>query len=180
MKNAAIDSSMVVAAVVAVIAQKELSTKSSSNRLGKSARLRKRQSIAAIHKMLGPTYFRRAYRMTYESFWILHNKLRNGILQALGRIRQEEDEGPPVPNGLISTSIRLACALRYFAGGSPYDIVVKFGISHSDVFTSVWAVVDAINSYKDFFIVYPEEHEKQRRIAAEFKAVSQAGFDTCA
>jgi len=57
MKNAAIDSSLVVAAVVAVIAQEELSMKSSSNRLGKSARLRKRQSVATIYKMLGPTYF---------------------------------------------------------------------------------------------------------------------------
>ena len=58
--------------------------------------------------------------------------------------------------------------------------MVKFGISHTDVFSSVWSVVDAVNQVKEFFIVYPEDHDKQKQIAAEFQAVSQAGFTTCA
>ncbi len=39
-----------------------------------------------------------------------------------------------VPNGRISKSVRLACALRYFAGGSPYNIMCKYGVSHSNIF----------------------------------------------
>ncbi len=33
---------------------------------------------------------------------------------------------------------------------------------------------------EELFIVYPEQQNKQRQIAAGFQAVSQAGFDNCA
>jgi hypothetical protein len=41
------------------------------------------------------------------------------------------------PNGKIHTSVRLACALRYSAGGSPYDIMSTYGISNTEQFDSV-------------------------------------------
>jgi hypothetical protein len=39
-----------------------------------------------------------------------------------------------VPNGPISPDhhVRLACAIRWFAGGSPYDIMTTYGIGHTD------------------------------------------------
>ena len=40
---------------------------------------------------------------------------------------------PPVPNGPISGSAHLACALRYFAGRSPYNILVNYGLCYQDV-----------------------------------------------
>ena len=86
---------------------------------------------------------------------------------------------PPIPNGDISTSVRLALALRYFAGGSPYDLMVKYGVSHSSVFDSVWIVAKAIKNEREFDIEYPSSHEEQRRIAHEFKKKSQVGFDNC-
>ena len=52
---------------------------------------------------------------------------------------------PPIRNGPITTSIRLGAALRYFAGGAPYDIMCCFCIAYSEVLVSVWIVVDAIN-----------------------------------
>lgn len=58
--------------------------------------------------------------------------------------------------------------------------MVKYGVSHTDIFTSVWCVVEAINRVEEFFIVYPRDHDKQRQIAAGFRAVLQAGFDNCA
>jgi len=114
--------------------------------------------------------------MTFESFSTLHNKLEAGINRSLQK-RSNGSKTPPVPNGPISTKVRLACALRYFAGGSPYDIMIKYGISHSEVFTSIWCVVEAVNRLKEFFIMYPQEHGKQREIAAGFEAASQAGFN---
>ena len=57
---------------------------------------------------------------------------------------------PPIPNGSISKSVRLACALRYYGGGSPHDLMSNFGISHMDVMDSVWFVVDAVNSTAEF------------------------------
>ena len=99
------------------------------------------RSIAEIYNSLGPIYFRRAYRMTYESFWCCHDLLEQEIDNVAAMVRgydrksnnRENCSAHPIPNGIISSSARLGIALRYFAGGSPYDIMVKFGVSHSSV-----------------------------------------------
>jgi hypothetical protein len=85
-----------------------------------------------------------------------------------------------VINGPIYHSTRVACAIRYFAGGSPYDIATTFGISIAEVYFSVWEVVDALNLHPEFAIHYPESHEEQKQIAAGFQEKSGAGFDCCA
>ena len=46
----------------------------------------------------------------------------------------------------VPAEARLAMALRYLAGGSFLDIQLVHGVSHPEVFRSVWRVVDAINS----------------------------------
>ena len=63
---------------------------------------------------------------------------------------------PPYSKWAIATSVRLACALRYFAGGSPYDIMVLYGISYSEVLKSVWITVEAVNNCPTFIISYPD------------------------
>ena len=137
--------------------------------------------------------------MSYESLWKLHDKLKEGISLAHkryldkmkrqrrarrscsgGRRRLNSPAPPPVPNGKISTSVRLACALRYFAGGSSYDIMAKYGVSHSEVMNSVWYVVEASNQMKDWYITYPENHEDQLRISKEFHDKSSVDFGCCA
>jgi hypothetical protein len=82
-------------------------------------------------------------------------------------------------NGLIHSSVRLSIALRYFAGGSVYDIALVHGVSHSEVFLCVWRVLDAINQHPDLEIKFPDDHEAQRKIADGFKTKSQAGFHIC-
>jgi hypothetical protein len=61
------------AIVVAITGMESQSTKNKKKRLqkyalgsrkGKSPRQRTRRSVEAIYRCLGPTYFRRAYRMT--------------------------------------------------------------------------------------------------------------------
>ena len=76
--------------------------------------------------------------------------------------------------------MRLTSALRYFAGGSAYDLMGKYGISHSEIFTSVWAVVQSVNRTPELHIKYPHDFNKQLQIAAEFKAVSGVGFNNYA
>ena len=128
--------------------------------------------------------------MTYEVFWMLHAKLQPGILESLklwrrktiasfGRTKRR-NLSPPVPNGAITSSVRLACALRYFAGGSPYDLMCKYGISYVEVMRSVWTVVEAVNTLPEFHITYPSEHATQQKIADEFRSVSGVQFDNCA
>jgi hypothetical protein len=74
----------------------------------------------------------------------------------------------------------LSAALRYFAGGRPDDIVLVHGISNSEVFNSVWKVVDAVNSCKELTIRFPKNHKEQRDIARGFEEKSDAGFTMCA
>ncbi len=44
----------------------------------------------------------------------------------------------------------------FFAGGSPFDIMGKYGISHSEVMESVWYVVEAMNTVEEFETQYLE------------------------
>ncbi len=75
-------------------------------------------------------------------------------------------------NDPITTCIWLACALRYFAGASPYDIMAKYGISEKSVSESVWAVVEAVNNLDEFIIEYPDSKEVRLEIARKFQSVS--------
>jgi hypothetical protein len=130
--------------------------------------LRLRISVFEVFSMMGPRIFRRAFRMTFDAFWRLHAILLPHILTSVdegrGYVRMGGREGgnymlPPVLNGPISPSVCLGAALRYFAGGSPYDIMCVFAIGYSEVLTSVWSVVDAINKCSEFDISYPASLE---------------------
>ena len=85
-----------------------------------------------------------------------------------------------IPNGPISPDVRLACAIRWFAGGSTYDKMTTYGLGHTDTTVSYWFVVDAINKHAGFNIMYPDNDDKQRSIAQGFYEVSSAGFGCCA
>ena len=113
--------------------------------------------------------------MRYRSFKHLAGLLRPFINAASGI----KGKSRYCPNGPISPDVRLACAIRWFAGGSTYDIMTTYGISHTDTINSYWYVVDAINQNPRFAIAYPDGHEKQRSIAAGFAEVSSAGFQCC-
>jgi len=100
---------------------------------------------------------------------------KDKILNPLSRYKP-----PPTRNGSISTLVRLACAIRYFAGGSPYDLMGKYGISHSVILNSVSYVVEAVNALVEFHINYPADESSQLRIAAAFRTASAVDFDNCA
>ncbi len=85
-----------------------------------------------------------------------------------------------VGNGPVSTSVRLACALRYFADGSPYDIMAKYGLSHASLYESIWAVVEALNTFDEFSIEYSASEIAQLKIADKFEKVSKVKFNNCA
>jgi hypothetical protein len=73
---------------------------------------------------------------------------------------------------------RRSVALRYFAGGSPYDISLVHGIGYTDVLRCVWTVVDAVNACPSLGFGYPADHDEQQKIADGFlKSVSRGTFD---
>ena len=108
-----------------------------------------------IYEMLGPrNYFRQAYHMSYASFNKLAHKLQPFMKQC--------DFSNAVHNGPIHHYIWVACGICYFAGGSPYDLAMTFGIGVTEVYESVWDVVDAVNKHPEFAIRYPDSHDEQQ------------------
>jgi hypothetical protein len=143
-------------------------------------RNRVRRSMGSIFREHGPYYVRRAYRMTEQSFWELHELLKPYLVsnrRRPGSAVKKHRNGSK--NGLIPSETRLAAAIRYFAGGRPDDIAISHGIGHSEVFFSVWKVVDAVNKCPALDFEFPSSHAKQRELAKAFEANSQAGFDCC-
>jgi len=167
---------------------------------GSRHRSRVRRSVESIRDEIGDTLFRRAYRMSYDSFQELHNRLqpvltsihKEQMEKASARRREKRRMGTRryrvvlrpqwrrfVPNGLIHTSVRLAIALRFFAGASIYDLAPLYGVSRTNAFGSVWMVIEAVHRMQALNLVFPKDHDQQRRLAQEFARKSQAGFDCC-
>ncbi len=152
-----------------------------------SANKRTRRTAEDSLESYGPASFRRAYRMSYECFCRLHNLLESNITTISNRRRPKSDPGerhhtrtPPVPNGPVSSRIRLAIALRYFQGYPNLAVQEIYQVSHAVVLDSLWIVVQAINEYQPFNLGYPMEHDKQLQIAKDFKECSHVNFDCCA
>ena len=83
------------------------------------------------------------------------------------------------PNGRIHPTVRLACALRIFAGGEAIDVACTYGISRTEVHDSVDYVRNSINSHPDFEIKFPSCHDEQRDIADGFRNLSKADINWC-
>ena len=130
-----------------------------------------RKSFDEIQAFLTDRIFHRVYQMHKSSFNRLYTILQPQLDFILGG-------GARGCNSAyhISTKCRLSMALRYFAGGSPYDIMQVHGVCHVSVLESVWGVVDAINATTFFDYSFPS-HEQQRKIAAGFQAKSGADFN---
>jgi hypothetical protein len=139
-----------------------------------------RRPVLTIFRELGPVYSRRAYRMSPETFYDLHllllPSLRYNRFPAIG---SPQNNMNGARNGLVPSTIRLAAALRYFAGGSVYDLAVMHRISCTEVYRSIWRVVDAVNSCDKLKIEFPTDHLKQKELANGFASRSSAGFDSC-
>ena len=142
---------------------------------------RERRHVNDLFDELGPYYLKRAYRMERSDFWALHKIIYSKMKY---KIVAPDNKGVPgvpqtngAPNGIIPSSLRLSAAIRYFAGGSVYDIALSHGIGIKDVYKSAWRVVDAINQTKKLNIVFPETKEEQKRLLLIAKEQSKAGFN---
>lgn len=144
-----------------------LSNKRPGTRLDCPTVPRVRKSVAQVSRELGKTYFRRSFRMSYATFCELFRILKADLIRLIDAKKEERS-----PNGPISPQVRLACGIRFFAGGDAYDIACMFGISHSSVFKSIDFVIDAVNECAVLKIEFPSDHEKQREIAAGFRKKS--------
>ena len=140
-------------------------------------RPRKRQSVNWVFNQLGRKLFRRAYRMTIESFYILYNKIKPHLFQVLNYTTTGRQQN--APNGRIHPTVRLACALRMYAGGDAVDIALAYGISKTEVHNSVDNIIDSVNLTDSISICFPASHSEQQEIAEGFKKKSGADIACC-
>ena len=83
------------------------------------------------------------------------------------------------PNGLIPLETKLLVSIRFFTGGSSYDIFPLFGMGLTSFFRCIWAIVYAINKPPDMRIEFPIDHIKQQQIVHGFMPKSTPQFNCC-
>ena len=95
----------------------------------------KQRSLISIRNEYG-SLFEHAYQMDYPSFLELHELLEDGINEYVCKEGTTTNSSANQPfyrkNGKITTQICLACALRYFAGGSYHDIIMSHAVGKTD------------------------------------------------
>ena len=142
----------------------------------------KRRSLVSIRNEYG-NLFERAYRMDYPAFLELHELLKDGIKEYVCKEGTSRNSSANEPfyreNGKITTQIRLACALRYFAGGSYLDIIMSHSVGKTDFYRSIWAVVHATNQCSSLDFQFPSTLAECQSISNEFSLRSKAGFTNC-
>ena len=82
----------------------------------------------------------RKFRMKETLFWKLHTLIQHDI-----DFRFIITDGSAINR--IYLSLQIACALRFFAGGSYLDIFTDTGMGATSFYESVWAVTDAVNKH---------------------------------
>ena len=120
--------------------------------------------------------------MDYTAFHQLHELLKNGISKYIWKDQIWHSNGGKCfhyHNGEITMEIRLACALRFFAGGSCLDITISHGIGKTNVYRSVSMVVHATNSCKELEFHFPTTQEQCKQVPEGFAFRSKAGFNNC-
>jgi hypothetical protein len=122
---------------------------------------RKRKQVEEVYKELGSIYFRRAYQMEYKNFQLLAQMLTPLIIKSSVMKHNSRNH---IPNGIITPDVQLACALRWFAGGSAYDIMTTYGISHTEAINSICYAVEAVNLHASLNIKYHEDRQEQKLI----------------
>jgi hypothetical protein len=159
--------------------------------MSSSAAARNRSSpmtVEQIHREMGPVYFRKAFRMTYESFCNLHDQLQGRIIH-LRATRNTVPESvssstttttttstTTPPDESTPTKICLAIALRCLAGGEPCDLMSIYALSYSAVMSSWVVVVQAMNETKDFNCLSPTESKALKRMVQRYnEATSHLG-----
>ena len=116
-------------------------------------------------------FFRRHLRMSYESFSILLDQIRDII-------DVTDEDMASLRGGKIIPEIHLYATLRYLAGGSYTDICIFCGISVASFYVVVWRTIHAIN--KTIPINFPILPKECAKVAAGFEAISHHGiFKNC-
>ena len=86
--------------------------------------------------------FKQRYRLAPQSF----GKLLSILEPDLSVQNEKQHLNSRHGDRPIELPVRLAVALRYFAGGDPLDLKLIYCISKQTVYRCIWPVVDSINA----------------------------------
>ena len=136
---------------------------------------RDRKTFDEYNSVLQDYVFRQMFRMSRPVFDRLFNMLEPDLNKKFFP-KGGGKRDPSKSKYLIDTKVRLAIAIRYFAGASPYDLMQIYNVSLASVFISVWGVIDMINAYEGLKYKFPT-HEEKEVIAKAFACKSKAMFD---
>ena len=174
----AVLASHLAAQAIAIHRRSELLNEQPKKQLNCTTIGRVRKTMREVYKELGPKMFRRSFRMKYTTFNLLFSKVKPKLMQVMKKDTMQQSRNHAV-NGMIPLPVRLGCALRFWAGGDAYDLMLVFGISYCEVFRYVDFLLDAINKTHSLRIEFPTDHKKQKDIAKEFESKSDVRFDNC-
>mmetsp|Transcript_5064 Transcript_5064/g.6216 ORF Transcript_5064/g.6216 Transcript_5064/m.6216 type:complete len:431 (-) Transcript_5064:79-1371(-) len=123
---------------------------------------------------VGRRVFKKMYRLDLENFNRLLGYIRDEITTENVEMARRSSGSE------VCAEVRLAMTLRYLAGGSMWwDIRLIFNISVNEFYSSVWRVVEAINNYEGFKVVFPiDDEEKLTEIEGVFRSKSSHGMIT--
>ena len=117
--------------------------------------------------------FKLRYRVSSDSFYKLLNILKPELDVASARHAFSSRKGKP-----IQLQTRLACALRFFAGGDPLDLKLIYGMSKPQVMACVWRTVDAINLCLNNITFPLNDLPALQELERDFRAGTRGGFWT--
>lgn len=142
-------------------------------------RNRRRNRDFALNEMheMSNAHFKRMFRMSRNTFDILEQKLHD----LRGESSIDEEQAARSSGSVISLRTRLACTLRWLAGGSYIDICFEFGVAPGSFFVDggvLWGTMDLLN---DLFEIGLPVHDdrKLRKMAREFSYWSKNKMNNC-
>eukprot|EP00918_Siedleckia_nematoides_P085183 GHVU01187287.1.p1 GENE.GHVU01187287.1~~GHVU01187287.1.p1 ORF type:complete len:354 (-),score=11.33 GHVU01187287.1:366-1427(-) len=115
-------------------------------------------------------HFRRMFRMSEASFWTLTDRLRPHL--ALVDATNSRNRSGTTP---LCVEGKVACFLRYIAGGTYVDIIAQWGISPQHFYTVLHEVIDAVLAEESLRIRFPATHAERVATAAGFARRSPLG-----
>ena len=129
---------------------------------------RKRILVNTMFSKLCPYYVRQSYRMREVDFWNLLSLIAPYNPHSKNRNKKSKRGKTHYPNGKIHDSLCLSIAIRYFAGASPYNLMMSHSIGMTDVCKSIRFIFDAVNRHPAFRKVFPTYHQQQKESTEGF------------
>jgi hypothetical protein len=140
---------------------------------------RRRNRDYALNEMeaMSDVHFKRMFRMSRRTFEVLEEKL----MDLLGDEFVDEEQAARSSGSHINLRTRLACTLRWLAGGSYLDICFEFGVAPGSFFVDGGLLSGTMTLLDEAFqIGLPvNDARKLRKMADEFSYWSKNKMTNC-